>query len=109
MAGTAPGTTVPMKVVRDRKQVTLNVTVEELDLQAEQQAGRRAPGEPGGASAQTETETGMSLRQLTQGIRRQLEVPAVKPAVVAPANTGSRPLTATLLAAMKPPLRTRTV
>jgi serine protease Do len=74
VAGTAPDTTVPMKVVRDRKTVTLNVTVEELNLEAEQQArgGRQAPGE----NVPTETELGMSLRPLTQALRRQLEVPS---------------------------------
>ena len=39
---TKPGTTVPMKVLRNKQEKTLNVTVEELDLEAEQRV-RGAP------------------------------------------------------------------
>ncbi len=34
---TKPGTTVPLKVLRDKQEKTLNVTVGELDLDAETQ------------------------------------------------------------------------
>src|SRR5438094_7527103 len=44
VVATRPGTSVPVKVLRNRQEKTFNVTVEELDLEAEQQAtggGRR--------------------------------------------------------------------
>ena len=37
---TKPGTTVPVKVMRDKQERTLHVTVDELDLDAEQQTQR---------------------------------------------------------------------
>ena len=40
---TKPGTSVPVKVLRNKQEKTLNVVVDELDLEAEQNAGRRAP------------------------------------------------------------------
>ena len=40
---TPPGTTVPMKIVRDKKVMTLNVKVEELNLEQEQGSGQSRP------------------------------------------------------------------
>ena len=40
VVGTKPGTTVPVKVLRDKQEKTLNVTVDELDLEAEAQTRR---------------------------------------------------------------------
>ena len=39
---TTPGTTVPVKVMRDRKPMTLNVKVDELDLAQEERGAPRA-------------------------------------------------------------------
>jgi serine protease Do len=65
---TAPGTTVPLKVVRDRKTVTLNVNVIELNLEEEQnQLARTGPGE--------DSELGMTIRPLQPNEQRDLEVP----------------------------------
>ena len=41
--GTKPGTSVPVKVLRNKQEKTLNVTVDELDLEAEQKQPRRSP------------------------------------------------------------------
>ncbi|MCC7009304.1 MAG: PDZ domain-containing protein [Acidobacteria bacterium] len=72
---TAPGTTVPVKVVRDKKTQTLNVTVEELDLAQEQGLAQRA--QPRDERAEpTDTEFGMSVQPLLQRERRALQVPA---------------------------------
>ena len=59
VVATKPGTTVPVKVLRDKKERTLNVTVEELDLDAEQQsaAPHAAAGQP-----RPETAAGRRLR-----------------------------------------------
>ena len=63
-----PGTTVPMKIVRNRQQRTLNVTIDELDLVAEADESEQA--RPGTASG-----IGIRLAPLTPQLQRQLEVP----------------------------------
>jgi serine protease Do len=82
IAGTKPGTTIPVKVVRQRKVVTLNVTVGELNLAQEQQQAlsdtedRTRPEEP------QDTALGMKIRPLTSADRRQLQVPAGQGAAI---------------------------
>jgi serine protease Do len=71
VVGTKPGTTVPVTVMRDKKRQTLNVTIDELDLEAEQ--GGRSPGER--PEEPTETGFGMTLEPITPEIARQLELP----------------------------------
>jgi serine protease Do len=73
---TTPGTTVPVKVFRDRKMLTLNVKVGELDLDAERDtlagrrpSGRQSPGRP------QETAFGMSIEDITPATARDLEIP----------------------------------
>jgi serine protease Do len=91
---TTPGTTVPMKIVRDKKPMTLNIKVAELDLQAEQNASRT-----GGAGASEADAFGMSLRDLTPSIRQQLDLPVGRTGAVVTdvtafgpaANVGIRP------------------
>jgi serine protease Do len=63
---TEPGTTVPVEVVREGQRRTVRVTVARLELE---DADVR-PGEP------TDTGFGMSLRNLTPPIRRQLKLPS---------------------------------
>src|SRR5262249_43168012 len=48
VVATKPGTSVPVKVIRNKQEKTLHVTVEELDLDAEQAArgGRSRGGSP---------------------------------------------------------------
>jgi serine protease Do len=76
VAGTKPGTTIPIKVVRDRKTITLNVTVAELNLEQEQSlaadddANTPPPNEP------TDVSLGMTIRPLTPADRRQLQLPS---------------------------------
>jgi serine protease Do len=76
VVATAPGTTVPVKVMRNGQQRTLNVTVEELDLEAEQgqrqgrQNNQQAPQEEEGAGF------GLTLQNLTPQLSRRLQVPS---------------------------------
>jgi len=76
VVSTKPGTTVPIKVMRDRQEKTLNVTVEELDLDAEQNGNRRGPShdnqtpEEHGASG-----FGLTLDNVTPSIARRLALP----------------------------------
>jgi serine protease Do len=75
IASTKPGITIPIKVVRDRKTITLNVTVAELNLEQEQglaadnDANTPPPNEP------TDVSLGMTIREMTPADRRQLQVP----------------------------------
>src|SRR5215210_6810763 len=43
VVATKPGTSVPVKVLRNKQEKTITVTVDELDLEAEQNNGRRTP------------------------------------------------------------------
>ncbi|MBA2353131.1 MAG: trypsin-like peptidase domain-containing protein [Acidobacteria bacterium] len=66
---TKPGTTVALKVLRDGKNVPLNVTIGELDLEAE-------AGQPAEESAVQETSGfGLGLEDITPDIARRLEIP----------------------------------
>jgi serine protease Do len=88
---TKPGTTVPMKVLRDKQAQSLSVTVSELNF--DEEGGES--GEEGDATAGF----GMTLQDLTPDIARQLNVPSgTSGAVVvdieprgAAANGGLRP------------------
>ena len=77
VVATKPGTNVPIKVIRNKQERTFNVTVDELDLEAEQGGpGRRnnrdqndQPDEEAGSSF------GIGLRDLTPEVSRRLHVP----------------------------------
>jgi serine protease Do len=69
---TTPGTTVPVKIVRDRKTQTLNVSVIEYDFDREEGVASARPG--GGDN--TSSLFGMTLRPLQQTERDELDVPA---------------------------------
>jgi serine protease Do len=73
VVATKPGTTVPVTVYRDKQRKTLNVTVDELDLDAEQTA-RRAGPVPGDV-VPTPTDFGMQLEPVTADIARELRLP----------------------------------
>ena len=72
VVATKPGTTVPVTILRDKQRKTLNITVGELDLEAEQgRSARRddSPQEP------TTTDFGMSLEAITPEVARELQLP----------------------------------
>lgn len=74
VTGTKPGAAVPMRIVgRDRRERTLTVTVEELDLEAESGGTRRSGGEP---DEPGDTGFGLTLQNLTPAMARTLRVPA---------------------------------
>jgi len=77
VVNTKPGTTVPMIVMRDKQRKTLNVTIGELDLDAEQtRTARRGGAAPAPEESQTPTGFGMTLDPITPDIARRLELPA---------------------------------
>jgi serine protease Do len=89
VVATKPGTTVPITVYRDKQRKTLNVTIEELDLEAEQ-SGRRSRRDSDDPSAPTPTDFGMQLEAITPEIARQLDLPRDRGgAVVSDIDRGS--------------------
>jgi serine protease Do len=77
---TKPGTTVPVKVLREKQEKTLQVTVEELDLDAEQQGLRGGRRNENGTNPQPEEQGasgfGLTLQNLTPQIARRLQIPS---------------------------------
>jgi serine protease Do len=81
---TSPGTTVPVVVVRAGEEVTLNVTVEELDLDNE------ASVEVAASPDELSEGFGMTLQDLTPQTAASLGVPAgTQGAVVSDVQRGS--------------------
>ena len=86
VAATAPGATVPVKVIRDGKDQTLNVKVEELNLDNE--AERQA--DAGGGAGDTGAGFGITLNNVTPEIARQFEIPpSTRGAVVSDVDPSS--------------------
>jgi serine protease Do len=73
VVATKPGTTVPVTVIRDKQRRTLNLTVGELDIDAEQGLQSRRGG--GGTDEPASTGFGMDIGPITPEIARELEVP----------------------------------
>jgi serine protease Do len=75
VTATKPGTTVPVKVLRDKQERSFSITVGELDL--ENEANRVARSRPGGdPDIEETTGVGLSLGVLTSDIARRLRLPA---------------------------------
>ncbi len=76
VSATEPGTTVPVKVIRAKKPVMLNVTIEELNVATERDEPVRdsAPGLKNEEPAATDF--GMSIEGLTANQARRLQLPA---------------------------------
>ncbi len=73
---TKPGTTVPVKLLRDKQERTVNVTVDELDLEDEgsrASAVRETNTEPDEESAAA---FGITISSLTADVARRLRAPA---------------------------------
>jgi serine protease Do len=90
VTATRPGTTVPVRIVRDGKERTLNLTVDELDLEAENSQTRA--GRNGAPQAEPEPTAGfgMTLGNITPQVARQLRLEAdAKGAVVMDVEQGS--------------------
>ena len=73
---TKPGAHVPVKVMRNKQEKTITVTVDELDLEAEQNGPQtrnndnQAPQEEHGAGF------GLTLQDLTPSVAHRLQIPA---------------------------------
>ncbi len=78
VVATKPGTTVPIKVLRNKNEKTLSVTVEELDLDAEQNQGRRTQpnDQPPTDEPQGTGSFGLTLENVTPQLARRLRLPS---------------------------------
>ena len=79
---TKPGTTVPVKILRDKQERTVNLTVDELDLEGESTRSREVrdtTNEPDEESAQA---FGITISTLTPDIARRQRAPADAEGVV---------------------------
>jgi len=78
VVNTRPGTSVPMTVYRSNQRKNLNVTIDELDFEAEQtRCARRnntAPNQP--EPQPTATSLGMTLDSITPDAARRLDLPS---------------------------------
>ena len=74
VTATKPGTSVPVRIVRDRQERTVNVTVEELDLDAEQTSlrGNNNGGTPG--PQETTSGFGITVSNITPEIAQRLRL-----------------------------------
>ena len=74
VVATKPGTTVPVTLYRNKERKTLNITLDELDLEAEASGGGRRPS-PDSPQDPTTTDLGLELQPVTPEIAREAEVP----------------------------------
>jgi serine protease Do len=87
VVATKPGSTVPVTIYRNNQKKTLNITVDELNLEAEQGQLARRGGDP---AEPTEAGFGMTLEPITPDLARQLELPRGRGgAIVADVERGS--------------------
>ncbi|HZI79655.1 MAG TPA: trypsin-like peptidase domain-containing protein [Vicinamibacterales bacterium] len=91
VTATRPGTSVPVRVVRDGREQSINVTVDELDLEAEQGANQQSRGRGGRGGAEPETTAGfgLTLNNITPDIARQLRLDNPRGAVVVDVDPNS--------------------
>ena len=91
VTATKPGTTVPLRIVRDRQERTISVTVEELDLEAES-TSLRSDNRGGNNNAPEETTTGfgLTLGNITAEMQQRLRLDrGTQGAVVTDVEPGS--------------------
>jgi serine protease Do len=77
VVATKPGTSVPVKVLRNKQEKTITVTVDELDLEAEQNNGRRTPQPQQQQDDQQQgAGFGLTLDNVTAQMARRLRLPS---------------------------------
>jgi serine protease Do len=90
VVATKPGTTVPITIYRDNQRKTLNITPDELDLEAEANGGRAARPDSADREPPTATDFGMQLEAITPEVARGLALPRGRGgAIVADVDRGS--------------------
>jgi serine protease Do len=78
VVNTKPGTSVPLTVYRNNQRKTINVTIDELDLEAEQTRGaRRNNNTPNDTEPQPQASgLGLTLDAITPDAARRLDLPS---------------------------------
>jgi serine protease Do len=76
VVATMPGTSVPVMVLRDKQEKTLSITIDELDLDAEQTAARRPPAAEEPLPEAQGTGFGLTLENVTPQTARRLRLPS---------------------------------
>ncbi len=90
VTATKPGTTVPVRVIRDRQERTISVTVEELDLETETAPRRADTGGGNNAPEETTTGFGITLGNITPEVVQRLRLDRdIEGAVVTDVEPGS--------------------
>ena len=75
VTATKPGTSVPVRVVRDRQERTITVNVEELDLAAESsQRAANGDNNNGGGAQETTSGFGVTLGNVTPEVAQRLRL-----------------------------------
>jgi serine protease Do len=95
VVATKPNTTVPVRVLRDRKEKTISVTVDELDLEAEgnQSRGGGRGDRDNDTAQETSAGFGLSLSNVTTDVARKLRLEDTKGALITdvePASPAAR-------------------
>jgi serine protease Do len=88
VVATKPGTSVPVRIVRDRAERTINVTVDELDLDAESTISSRNRERDDTGQA-TSTGFGLRLQNISPQEARELKLDSARGALVADVEQGS--------------------
>jgi serine protease Do len=87
VVATKPGTSVPVRIMRDRAEKTVNVTVDELDLEAEGNVARNRERDDTGQA--TSTGFGLRLQNISPQDARELKLNSASGALVADVEQGS--------------------
>jgi serine protease Do len=88
VVATKPGSTVPVRILRDRQERTVNVTVDELDLEAEGNLTSRNRERDDTGQA-TSTGFGLRLQNISPAEARELKLDANRGALIADVDQGS--------------------
>ena len=87
---TKPGTTVPVRIMRDKKERSLNITVEELDLEAEAGESRRQRNDRTSLEPEQNKGFGMTLENVPAELSRRMRLPdTTRGAVITDIDSGS--------------------
>ena len=90
VTATRPGSTVPVRIVRDGKERTINLTVDELDLEVEgNQARAGRSNAPPPDDPEPTVGFGITLQNVTPQIARQLRLENNNGAVITAVEPGS--------------------
>jgi serine protease Do len=76
VVNTKPGTTVPIVIYRNNARKALSITIDELDLEAEQSASARRTTPNGPEPQPTATGFGMTFEAITPEIARRIDLPS---------------------------------